>query len=144
MSITFPPLQFSPLTSSKTEVKKKIKKAQNSDAFTLEASQELDSVSLQTTNQSRCIGGLTSLFLEQYPPASTEKTVIQRGHLLLDELEILRLSLLTGTVSASRLAAIQELLTHQKENCQDENLKNIIDEINIRAAVELAKLTYVK
>ena len=69
-----------------------------------------------------------------------KKRALERGADLLDQLEELRTGLLLGRVPAAR---IQRLASRLKEQCQehsDPRLSEIIAEIELRAAVELAKL----
>ena len=59
---------------------------------------------------------------------------------LLDRLESLRLDIITGQVPARRLAGLLTSLRAQRAQFTDPRLIEILDEIDLRAAVELAKL----
>ncbi len=64
----------------------------------------------------------------------------RRGEALLDQLDELRLGLLVGSLplaTVERLAAVAEAKRGQVD---DPHLARVLDEIEIRAAVELAKL----
>lgn len=63
----------------------------------------------------------------------------RRAEDILDRLEDLRLSLVFGTVSLERLERLADLLAQRDETIDDPQLSEIINEIEIRAAVELAK-----
>ncbi len=63
----------------------------------------------------------------------------RRAEDILDRLEELRLSLVFGTVSIERLERLADLLAQRDEVIEDPQLAEIINEIEIRAAVELAK-----
>ncbi len=65
----------------------------------------------------------------------------QYGERLLDHLEALRLDLLGGVVPKDRLAALAQTMRAQKRLTDDPRLREIIDEIELRAEVEIAKLT---
>jgi len=70
----------------------------------------------------------------------SRKKLVQKGKDLLDSLERLRQQLLIGGVP---LAVLQELggrLSLQRQMVNDPQLLAIIDDIELRAAVELAKL----
>jgi len=67
--------------------------------------------------------------------------VLRRGTDLLDRLDDLRLALLAGTISPSRLKALADALSAGKSRSNDPRLDAIIGEIELRAAVELAKLS---
>jgi hypothetical protein len=72
-------------------------------------------------------------------PEAKEKT-LQRGNQLLDMLEMLRAELLTEEVAPVRLMQIQELIAENRAITTDASLQQIMDEIELRACVELAKL----
>lgn len=63
----------------------------------------------------------------------------QRAEDILDKLEELRLSIVFGNVSVARLEQLGDLLRQRDESIDDPKLSEIINEIEIRAAVELAK-----
>lgn len=64
----------------------------------------------------------------------------RRGEALLEELDQLRLDLLTGTLPEARLERLAALAAAQRERIDDPRLAEIIEEIELRVAVELAKL----
>ncbi len=72
-------------------------------------------------------------------PASGRAAVARRGADLLDRLDDLRLALLAGAVSPSRLSALADALAAEKAQSNDPRLDEIIAEIELRTAVELAK-----
>lgn len=63
----------------------------------------------------------------------------QRAEDILDKLEELRLSIAFGNVSVARLEQLASLLGRRDESIEDPKLSEIINEIEVRAAVELAK-----
>ncbi|NIA69457.1 flagellar assembly protein FliX [Pelagibius litoralis] len=63
----------------------------------------------------------------------------QRAEDILDQLEDLRLSLVLGSVSIGKLEQLADLLAQREDDVEDPKLAEIINEIEIRAAVELAK-----
>ena len=68
------------------------------------------------------------------------KKLIQRGNSLLESLELLRQQLLIGTLPPQILLDISRQMAVYKENTQDPKINEIIEEIELRAAVELAKI----
>lgn len=64
---------------------------------------------------------------------------IRRADTLLDQLADLQADLLAGTVPASRLRALTKILRAQRACVDDPRLNALIDEIELRAEVELAK-----
>lgn len=73
-------------------------------------------------------------------PLNGRRRSRQRGEQLLDALDEVRLALLDGTLPQSKLQAIQKLATQQRGQSDDPRLEAILDEIELRTAVELAKL----
>ena len=61
------------------------------------------------------------------------------GEEVLDRLEAVRLGLLSGGIPISELRSISELVERQRENVTDAGLQALLDEIELRARVELAK-----
>ena len=85
------------------------------------------------------------LALQEAPDATTRnrarKRAKERGSLMLDQLEDLRLGLLLGTVPLAKLENLAQLVRAKREQVDDPKLLAILDEIELRAAVELAKLS---
>ncbi|MDY0882831.1 flagellar assembly protein FliX [Dongia soli] len=65
----------------------------------------------------------------------------QRGESILDQLEEIRLGLLLGVIPMAKLEGLAQLVRAKREQFQDPELQSILDEIELRAAVELAKLS---
>ena len=66
-----------------------------------------------------------------------------RAEDLLDKLDDLRLDLLTGSVSKTKLERLAQLVGERRAEVTDPHLGQILDEIDLRAQVELAKFTRV-
>jgi hypothetical protein len=64
-----------------------------------------------------------------------------RAEAILDRLEEIRMGLLTGSIPASCLEALSRIVQSQRAQVVDPRLAEILDEIDLRAQVELAKLT---
>ena len=65
----------------------------------------------------------------------------QHGENLLNRLDELRLGLLSGTIALDRLDKILELVQRQHEATVDPKLREVLREIEVRALVELVKLS---
>ena len=63
------------------------------------------------------------------------------GNDILDKLEDLRMAILTGKVSKAKLIELARMLRDQRETGLDDELNRILDDIELRAQVELAKLS---
>lgn len=81
------------------------------------------------------------LALQEVPDSlARQAKARQRGEALLDELDQIRLSLLSGTLSRAKLERLAAVVAAERPKVDDPRLAQIIDEIELRAAVELAKL----
>jgi hypothetical protein len=84
------------------------------------------------------IGALLAL-QEVDDPLVGRRKAVARGNDLLDGMESLKADLLGGRVSAERLDRIVGMLSKRADS-GDPQLEGVIDEIELRAKVELAKL----
>ena len=64
----------------------------------------------------------------------------QRGLDILDKLEEVRRGLLLGTIPKDRLADLARMVREKRERGADPVISRLLDEIELRACVELAKL----
>jgi hypothetical protein len=91
------------------------------------------------------LSGVSTVLALQGAPDSTERRArqraIQRGDAMLDDLEEIRIGLLLGSIPRSRLEQLAQLVRARREQVEDPKLMAILDEIELRAAVELAKLS---
>ncbi|HYM32835.1 MAG TPA: flagellar assembly protein FliX [Candidatus Cybelea sp.] len=70
----------------------------------------------------------------------SRRRAVKRGNDLLDRLDEIRHGLLLGTISASELVQLARTLREQRGGIDDPRLIAVLDDIELRAAVELAKL----
>ncbi|KQT81877.1 flagellar assembly protein FliX [Methylobacterium sp. Leaf466] len=73
-------------------------------------------------------------------PMERRRRSTRRGHDLLDGLDRLKAALLTGRVSTRDLQAIAGRLSDRAASSGDPRLDGLVADIELRAAVELAKL----
>lgn len=78
---------------------------------------------------------------EVNPDGRKARRAVVRGRALLDSLDDVRDAILSGALSADRLGALRDLIAVDRESVEDPNLAELLDEIDLRAQVELAKLT---
>lgn len=64
----------------------------------------------------------------------------RRAEDILDKLDEIRVGLLTGAISKDRLEALDQMVQQHRDQVSDPKLAEILDEIELRARVELAKL----
>lgn len=65
---------------------------------------------------------------------------VQWGNEVLDRLDDIRMGLLLGRLSRSNLLALRGKIKESRKNMTDLALKSLLDDIELRAEVELAKL----
>lgn len=72
-----------------------------------------------------------------------KRQAVKYGQDMLDILDEVRMGILTGSVPKNRLTQLVKLVENRRDNFVDPNLANVLDEIELRARVELAKLANV-
>jgi len=73
-------------------------------------------------------------------PTERRRRSVRRAGKLLDELDGLKIALLGGELSQTQLDALSRAVREQRSATDDPKLEAVLDEIETRAAVELAKL----
>lgn len=73
-------------------------------------------------------------------PQERKRKQARRGHDLLDGLDRLKAALLSGRVLPSELERLKNALALRRETTDDPRLDDVLAHIELRAAVELAKL----
>ena len=96
----------------------------------------------QTPIPSSAISSLDSLLALQAEdtPQERRRRAISRADSLLDQLDDLRVATLSGRVMHSQISKLSSSLRERLEGVDDEKLQSILDDIELRAEVELAKL----
>jgi len=74
-------------------------------------------------------------------PGERRRRSLKRGHDLLDALDRLKVGLLAGRISAGDLASLAARLAERPEFSGDPRLDDLIAHIELRAQVEVAKLS---
>lgn len=86
------------------------------------------------------------LSLQEIPDdeITQRKALLQQGSDVVDALDGLRISLLSGHISKNVLERLKNLSVIKKRFMNDQRLSGIISDIELRAAVEIAKLERAK
>jgi ATP:corrinoid adenosyltransferase len=110
-----------------------------SAAFTIEDEAEAPKKA-QSTSATMPMAGLDSLLQLQMidDPMQKRKRTVQRGRTMLDLMDSLKIAVLAGRIPKETLHRIARTL-RQREPSGDVVLEGIVAEIELRAAVELAK-----
>lgn len=116
---------------------RKIKTSSSEFTIVDDDSKDVHSATLKTSAPMMSI----PVFLNE-EPSSQKKRHVMQGSVMLDELQKLRLGLIQGRVSQNTLRHLDKLIQNKKNDMSltDEKLKNILDDIETRVAVELEKL----
>ncbi|HEX4195283.1 MAG TPA: flagellar assembly protein FliX [Stellaceae bacterium] len=68
------------------------------------------------------------------------KAAVKRGDSMLDRLDDIRIALLTGAMPRGQLENLRRMAQERGDILNDPQLQSVLDEIELRVAVELAKL----
>lgn len=140
-------MKVSRVDSSKTvSSAKKAKKSSGTGGLFAERLREAaGTAEAHEVTEPTSIGAVDSVIVVQEAPDSTEQRSrglsMTYGQGVLDRLEDIRCDLLLGTVPKERLASLAQTMRAQRRQSKDARLNEIIDEIELRAEVEIAKLT---
>lgn len=90
------------------------------------------------------VGGIDALLSLQDVGNSTEestKRAKKRALSLLDKLDELKVEILTGRVPQHTLHQLSNMIATQRESVMDPKLAAVLDEVDLRVQVELAKFS---
>jgi hypothetical protein len=73
-------------------------------------------------------------------PLERRRKAVNRAGRLLDVLDEVKIALLEGSLPASALTRLMSTIREQRDGTDDPQLEGLLNEIETRAAVELAKL----
>ncbi|NQU60538.1 MAG: flagellar assembly protein FliX [Rhodospirillales bacterium] len=142
-------MKISKVDSSKQAASTKKKKAVATDGEFAEQVLGLAGVGAADAPQAMegagSVGAVDSIYAVQEVPDATDgrsKGLLKQfGNDILDSLDELRLAILTGAISKEKLQGLAKKLREKRQLSDDPRLNEIIDEIELRAEVEVAKLT---
>lgn len=102
---------------------------------------ELEKAAPSPVKESFQVSNVEAIWAQQEVNVEAEKRKRQmkRGHRIIDHLEQIKQSLLSNTLSLQQLKKLQEEIRREKENVEDPILADLLSDIELRAAVELAK-----
>jgi class II flagellar assembly regulator FliX len=89
----------------------------------------------------RTVGGIDALIALQgiEDPVERRRRAVKHGRRALDALDELKLGLLSGTLEPASLLRLKAVAADLKDGSGDEKLDQVLGEIELRVAVELAK-----
>jgi hypothetical protein len=127
---------------SSVNKKKGVSSTSGGDFMGLLSANETEStISASSTTEVTAPSMDALLALQEIPDYEiARRQAVQEGKSALETLEKLRLDLLHGNVSTSLLSKLSDISNLKKQFANDSALDAIIQDIELRAAVELAKL----
>jgi hypothetical protein len=89
----------------------------------------------------RTVGGIDALIALQgiEDPVERRRRAVKHGRRALDALDELKLGLLSGTLEPAALLRLKAVAADLQDGSGDEKLDQVLSEIELRVAVELAK-----
>lgn len=93
------------------------------------------------TSAASAVGGLDALLALQEAggPLERRRRAVRRAGKILDGLEQVKMALLDSASPAPALAALAQVVKEVRSSTDDPMLEDVLNEIDVRAAVELAK-----
>jgi hypothetical protein len=85
------------------------------------------------------VDALLALQAEDDVMTGRRKRQVKRSRDMLDALDDLRISVLSGDIDDEALLRLQGLIAQHREDVADDRLQGVLNEIETRACVELAK-----
>jgi hypothetical protein len=87
------------------------------------------------------VGAIGAIMAAQEVGDATERAARgkKRASQLLEQLDELRIGLLSGSLSKDQLIRLSNMVQHERAQVDDPRLAAILDDIDLRARVELAK-----
>ncbi len=121
------------------QIKKTTKKGEAGSFSGLLSSDEISEGN--TTSATLATSGTNNLFLLQEigEEEKRKQQAIEQSFDVIRYLENIRIGLLTGGVDKSTLLNLEQIVNNIKANLNDPKLNNILNEIELRAKVEIAK-----
>lgn len=99
----------------------------------------------QTVEAPAAMSGIAALIATQQVgdalDREAKKRLVEYGNDLLDKLEELRHGLLMGAIPKEKLIAMAQMVRSRRDHIPDPHLAELLNEIELRVEVELAKLS---
>ena len=129
-------------STSGTKAAKKAASTGDAAAFKAGMQGAAPVASAMTTAPAIGVGSVAALMALQAAddPLEKKRRLERRGRQLVDGLEQLKLGHLEGSDGGSTLLKLKTILDAERDQTDDPELEKVIDQIELRAEVELAKL----
>lgn len=128
-----------PLRTAPARASRRSAASQGSDFSTQLADQPTTASAVTSSAPLNAVDGI--LAVQEVPTATDGRSRgIKHGYSILDHLDDIRLGLLSGSISSLRLVELSQEIVEVRDTVIDPRLSAILDDVELRAAVELAKL----
>lgn len=128
-----------PLRTAPARASQRSAASQGSDFSTQLADQPTTASAVTSSAPLNAVDGI--LAVQEVPTATDGRSRgIKHGYSILDHLDDIRLGLLSGSISSLRLVELSQEIVEVRDTVIDPRLSAILDDVELRAAVELAKL----
>lgn len=77
---------------------------------------------------------------ESVTERAAKRRMHERGNKIIDQLDDLRMGVLSGTLTIGQVIDIADVVASHREKITDPELSSILDEIDLRAQIEIAKM----
>ena len=134
-------IQENKAISAARKSSKKQRVSNGGSAFTLDSTNEAAQMpSIQGAMPTQSVGSVSALMAVQGVDGDERRSqAINLGFDTLDALDALKIDVLSGQLSRQKLVHLANLVSEKRANLVDPGLMNILDHIELRARVELAK-----
>lgn len=142
MKVTGPGAARGPEKSKKSESATKGEKGEFVSHLSRFIDKEAESGLVEQTGQVTSVDAvLAAQSVDATDPDGRRRRSVQRGERILDLLENVRRGLLIGAIPKDQLADLAQVVREKREAGVDPRLAAVLDEIELRAQVELAKFS---
>lgn len=137
-----------PKSTSRTGSSKKSGKASDSSGadFSSFISNTAGEAEQSAASQSMArVEGLLAVQAAEDPmQGQARKRMVSRARDILDELDKIKMALLNGNLRATQIENISSIVAQSRDRIEDPELSFLLDEIDLRAQVEMTKLEMAK
>jgi hypothetical protein len=128
-------------TPSQVAVSRKAAQGGGGKSFKLDTGERVRAQGLAGLQPLAAVDALVAL--QEVPDAAARKRkAIKRGEAMLDLLEDIKIALLSGALARTRIIKLAQIVEDRRNDTADPELQGVLEEIELRARVELAKLEH--